>query len=314
MKTKSHPEETAGRRAGFNEEAMASSSRSSLPRRPLAAALLVGLAVALFTVLWCHPWKTLTVILLSLPAAPGLVALFPGTWWRQGEPLPNPANDLERRRPVWSVLSELFLDTELVEVDLVRISAVLAESGYSVQQLEEILYRELHPVLHANLLSVAGEWAGFDQQWLEKRIIDRGAGKRGFALIPGKWMVRGEWAALQSKLEELVRSRSAASAVPLEALRMDRMAIGWNSILLTERIDYEAFPKYSEAIASIIGARLCRRVDGPDIRMRGLWYRHRLYWIVFDDFPFGVTIEPVSRAAARQLPEIWEQLATHRLK
>jgi hypothetical protein len=51
---------------------------------------------------------------------------------------------------VWDVLSELYLDTELDERDSERIAAVLLESGYSAGQLEEILYRELHPVLHTN--------------------------------------------------------------------------------------------------------------------------------------------------------------------
>ena len=43
------------------------------------------------------------------------------------------------------MLSELYLDTELDDADYDRIAAVLLGSGYSRGQLEEILYRELHP-------------------------------------------------------------------------------------------------------------------------------------------------------------------------
>jgi hypothetical protein len=110
------------------------------------------------------------------------------------------ATDLERRRPVWNVLSELYLDTELDDRDHERIAAVLVASRYSAGQLEEILYRELHPVLHWNLLSVAGEWAGFDPDWLEEQILRRSRRRWRFAVIAGKWMVRGEWAVLEAKL------------------------------------------------------------------------------------------------------------------
>jgi len=49
--------------------------------------------------------------------------------------------EIERRKPVWLVLSELWLDTELTEDDLQRIAGVMQSSGYSVPQLREI-YRE----------------------------------------------------------------------------------------------------------------------------------------------------------------------------
>jgi hypothetical protein len=98
------------------------------------------------------------------------------------------------------VLSELYLDTELDDRDKARIAAVLADSGYSAGQLEEILYRELHPVLHTNLLSVAGEWAGFDLEWLEGQILQGSRRRSSFAIIPGKWMVCGGWEAVEAQL------------------------------------------------------------------------------------------------------------------
>jgi hypothetical protein len=46
-----------------------------------------------------------------------------------------PALDFECRRPVWSALSELFLDTNLNSADLDRI----AQSRYSLEDLDSIL-------------------------------------------------------------------------------------------------------------------------------------------------------------------------------
>lgn len=88
--------------------------------------------------------------------------------------------DLENRRPVWAALSELFLDTELEEEQLSSIARVLAESPYTLVQAERILFREVYPVCSWNLCCVAGEWNGFDEQWLEDAILRRS--KRGWLL------------------------------------------------------------------------------------------------------------------------------------
>lgn len=97
-------------------------------------------------------------------------------------------------------------------------------------------------------------------------------------------------------------------AVPLEALRVERMANGWNSLLLSERVSYEEFPLYVDAVASLLDARPGQAIDGPDIRMRSLRVGLKWYWIVFDDFPCGVTIEPRSRYAARHVERLLEKL------
>lgn len=76
------------------------------------------------------------------------------------------------RRPVWEALSELCLDTD-TRPDLPALARTLAASGLGVPDLQMIWQDEVTPVLHGNLLSVAGVWAGFDQTWLEAQIISR---------------------------------------------------------------------------------------------------------------------------------------------
>lgn len=95
-----------------------------------------------------------------------------------------PAVDLERRRPVWAALSELFLDTALQPEDLQRLADTLASSGYSRAELEQILRREVGPVLLPNLLSAAGEWASFDLGRLEAEIL-RSERRPGFRRLLG---------------------------------------------------------------------------------------------------------------------------------
>jgi len=73
---------------------------------------------------------------------------------------------LSRRKPLWLALSDLFLDTELQDHDHKYIVRIMKASGYSLQEIEQILMLEVFPVLLPNLRSVAGEWTGFNEKWL----------------------------------------------------------------------------------------------------------------------------------------------------
>ena len=89
--------------------------------------------------------------------------------------------EIDRRKPVWLALSELWLDTELDENDLDRIAGVMKRSGYTLEELRDIYLFEVAPVVFPNLLTVAGEWAGFDEDWLFSKITKR-ARTRGLCL------------------------------------------------------------------------------------------------------------------------------------
>ena len=101
------------------------------------------------------------------------------------------ARELARRQPVWLALSEFYLDTELQPADFARIRAVFAQSGYSEQEIRQIDYEEVGPLLYPNLLSVAGEWAGFDEAALLAALARRAA-RRGkiSSIAPLRWLWR----------------------------------------------------------------------------------------------------------------------------
>ena len=84
-----------------------------------------------------------------------------------------PDQDLPNRRPVWEALSDLFLDTELSDPIREGLARDLAASPYALDELHAILRDEVYPVCKTNLLSVAGNWSGFDLDWLEARILAR---------------------------------------------------------------------------------------------------------------------------------------------
>lgn len=87
-------------------------------------------------------------------------------------PLQPSAQDLASREPVWEALSDMFLDTD-VSISRQWRAEQLAESPYSIEQLEFILVDEVYPVCKYNLLSIAGEWSGFDPVWLKAKILSR---------------------------------------------------------------------------------------------------------------------------------------------
>ncbi|MEZ5399845.1 MAG: hypothetical protein R2729_09245 [Bryobacteraceae bacterium] len=102
------------------------------------------------------------------------------------------ARELERRRPVWIALAELFLDTD-VRLWYVGIVRVLAESPYTVEELGRILRDEVTPALQSNLMQVAGEWAGFDDEWVVAEIT-RKLDRR--LKVPNVVDMSEDWAAL----------------------------------------------------------------------------------------------------------------------
>ena len=123
--------------------------------------------------------------------------------------------EIDRRKPVWAALSELWLDTELTEDDLRRTADVLRASGYPIGVLREIYLYEVAPVVFPNLLTVAGEWAGFDQEWLfaeaTKRARRRSLLHRAFVRLGiGKWLMtfatERHWVRLVEMLEAGTRS------------------------------------------------------------------------------------------------------------
>jgi hypothetical protein len=101
--------------------------------------------------------------------------------------------ELQRRKPLWTALSELWLDTELDPVDIQRIADVAMASGYSLSELNAIYLYEVAPVVSANLLVPAGAWQGFDEEWLHAEARKRAESR-------SLWLRLWVWIGLGRKL------------------------------------------------------------------------------------------------------------------
>lgn len=121
--------------------------------------------------------------------------------------LPPPYADADRpaRRPVWEALSTFWLDAEMTAIGAYYVVRTVLESPYTVAEAEAIHWHEVAPAVYGTALSVAGEWAAFDEGWLAERCDRRARQRR-----PG-WRRAGRTRALRAlagPLPDLVFDRA----------------------------------------------------------------------------------------------------------
>lgn len=98
-----------------------------------------------------------------------------------------------KRQPLWTAISELWLDTEISRSDIERIASAAIASQYSTRELNAIYLYEVAPVVGSNLLTPAGAWNGFDQDWLHIEARNRAEHRSLWLLF---WM----WSGIGRKL------------------------------------------------------------------------------------------------------------------
>jgi hypothetical protein len=95
---------------------------------------------------------------------------------------------IQARMPLWEALSSLWLDTEQTDLDLEWIARVMADSGLTIEELWRVYSYEVAPVVYKNIYSYAGQWLGFNPDWLRTEIVrnlrDRPRRTRFWTLFP----------------------------------------------------------------------------------------------------------------------------------
>lgn len=181
-------------------------------------------------------------------------------------------SSLSRRRPVWSALSELFLDTE-VRPSIAYAALACLESGYDGDELEHIWVHEVSPVLRANMFSSAGVWTGFDEEWLERAILAR---RTSWFDYIWKRLNRRQW-------EQTKRIHRWLLTVPEEQRRVAARQIfllvwhvfdsEWTQEAIEESShEYEQLPRtWNEAVRPLVIALHVKSYDPPlqELLLRG---------------------------------------------
>jgi hypothetical protein len=107
--------------------------------------------------------------------------------------------------PVWEAMASHFLDTETRQ-DLPMTALRCVEAALSVERAREVWRCEVLPAVGVNAFSVAGEWVGWDRDWLVGRIerIRRGPRwLRRVRLVCSIDVMRGECVAIERCIELL---------------------------------------------------------------------------------------------------------------
>lgn len=120
-----------------------------------------------------------------------------------------PEQDEPDRRPIWDALQIFWLDTD-ANLDLRRVAEICERSKYSLSELEAIYWNEVRPAVRFNIFSLAGEWAGFDPEWLSKRILNvhrfgEALPRKVFHPYSGMW-----WDRLSSEINQVENERRHA--------------------------------------------------------------------------------------------------------
>jgi hypothetical protein len=116
----------------------------------------------------------------------------------------------DERHSVWVALSELFVGRQLLDADYEHVAATLATSGYSIDELEQILRDEVSPALRSNvgLLGIP-EILGWSPDEIRAMILAHRK-RESFVTRWIRWrpprVVRERWRVLRVILQERLRA------------------------------------------------------------------------------------------------------------
>jgi hypothetical protein len=80
-----------------------------------------------------------------------------------------------------------------------------------------------------------------------------------------------------------------------DKLEIQPMASGNLSLFITDQVSWESFPSAAQAFVQRVGGRVVRRIDTPVERMWIVVIRWRLFFLTFDNFPLGLSLDSMSR-------------------
>jgi len=106
-------------------------------------------------------------------------------------------------------MTDFYLDTELTDATISYIAKTCATSPYSIRELERIMFTEVWPAFLPNLLSVAGEWAGWQEEFIKSQILEcyRPRFYLSWKLDPLKRLFCKHWSTVE---QQVVSARNGA--------------------------------------------------------------------------------------------------------
>lgn len=87
-----------------------------------------------------------------------------------------------------------------------------------------------------------------------------------------------------------------------------KMANGREYLELTNAGTWESFPHFAEKYAKQIGAKVISKIEAADIHLWKIEYDGVVLRFVYDDFPNGVSIEPIDEKGLPAIDKLFKLL------
>jgi hypothetical protein len=110
--------------------------------------------------------------------------------------------DTARRLPIWTAMSEVFLDTETTDDTYRYIAAEIRRSVLTASEAHAIMRDDVAPAFIFNLFGIAGEWTGWQEDFVRERVLVKrdAIGSRLLVRLFFNGYVRDEWARINAYL------------------------------------------------------------------------------------------------------------------
>jgi hypothetical protein len=96
--------------------------------------------------------------------------------------------------------------------------------------------------------------------------------------------------------------------LPLEVLEVEPMASGYRSLRLTRSVPWKRFSAYAESLIRALEGTVLDRADSSVERVWSVTIGGNQYWLTFDDFALGVSLDARDAAADAAVPHIRRRL------
>ncbi|BCR23991.1 DUF3630 family protein [Aquipseudomonas alcaligenes] len=86
------------------------------------------------------------------------------------------------------------------------------------------------------------------------------------------------------------------------------MASGNLSLLITEDVSWESFPAQAEEFLKKFNGKLVKRIDTPVERIWIVLIKWRPFWLSYDDFPLGLSLDSMHSFCNSVVKQIHQEL------
>ena len=86
------------------------------------------------------------------------------------------------------------------------------------------------------------------------------------------------------------------------------MASGNDSLELTQCISWTGFPRYATETINILGGEIINKADSVNERVWDVCVNDERFWLSFNDFGLGVSLDSQTRQSSKHIAAIRDRL------